>query len=607
MLSFLAMIWDPERADSVAAAGDSLARLKDRSIPPPIIQLADGFTLTDLSHPDTAHLFPLQTEDPAQSGVVFGSLFRQSPTLDPSGPVTQIDISSAEQILQSRGERLLTDFWGSYVAFLNYPDCVCILPDPAGSMPCYYTQVSGVWFVFSNLEKCPFPDYSGFSINWAFVSRILAYDKILTGETGIIEVQELLAGQSLTLSRNGSLSVTQAWDPRDASRDVLHLTDADAARYLSDTVRYVVTSRASAFGDIAVSLSGGLDSSIVLACLGEGSFSGKLFAVHYALGSGDGPEAGYAALAAGHAGCELVCVDVPPAAKFPARGEFPATARPFRQFLAPDLPAFLDEAPSSVPGAWFTGQGGDHLFLAATGPLGFADYLRRHGWNARVGKILLETARLSGLSVWRVLGQALNPPTNELSAMAQGFRERATRINQRQQDSLTPASGLPDWATCRADLPPAKFDQVSTLPHLFQLRECLDSQGSRLPVHPLISQPLIELCLRLPAYQLTAGGISRGLVRQAFTGAVPDRVRLRISKGFASRFYAERVTAHRDQIVGTLLDGELAERKLIAREDIEAIIRQDHYLWDKSGSMLMVYYGIEEWLQTWKRLGAQGF
>ena len=170
---------------------------------------------------------------------------------------------------------------------------------------------------------------------------------------------------------------------------------------------------------------------------------------------------------------------------------------------------------------------------------------------------------------------------------------------------MDPDSVLPDWVREPLGLPPAKFDQVSILMHMTQMRDVFFPDRPIETVHPLISQPLIELCLRLPTYLLSCQGRSRGLIRHAFRNVIPDEIRLRMNKGHASRYFTDRVTAYRGPIIEALMDGELARRGLIQRSDVESYVRREDYRVQESGSLLLAYYAIESWLQTWKAIAGK--
>ena len=153
-------------------------------------------------------------------------------------------------------------------------------------------------------------------------------------------------------------------------------------------------------------------------------------------------------------------------------------------------------------------------------------------------------------------------------------------------------------------LPPGKFDQVSGLFHMIQVQERLFQPGARALVHPLMSQPLIELCLRLPVWLLSLGGVSRGLARKAFEERLPDRVRLRMTKGEATRYFIDQLRLNRSLLLETLADGELVANGIVDRKDVETFLREDQFLIHPAGRMILVYYAIEAWLRTWKRLRA---
>src|SRR3546814_10817974 len=46
------------------------------------------------------------------------------------------------------------------------------------------------------------------------------------------------------------------------------------------------------------------------------------------------------------------------------------------------------------------------------------------------------------------------------------------------------------------------------------------------PVHPLMSQPIIEACLSVPSWEACRGGSDRSFTRRAFTGDLPPTVKI---------------------------------------------------------------------------------
>lgn len=598
-MAYFAMLWSSQCERQCAEAERIIKRLAKHSahMPPHIER--EGVFLAELppSRP-ASRCIQIGGRENTPAGAIFGDLFSSNTPGTPSQPVRRLDSAAARDIVSSGGASLIKKYWGSYIAFLNCGRNHLVIQDPTAGIPCYYMSRNGLTLLFSNIEACGFLDVSGLSIDTEFVSALLAYDKPLDGRTGLKEVSELLAGEALTRDPSGKLSLSTLWDPRSIARETPDLSDVEAEALLAATVRQCVAARASEFQEITVSLSGGLDSSIVLACLAVGYEPERLHAVHYKLGSGDEAEERFAAETARHCGCRLTTIPVIPAQAFPGPEDFPATVRPSRQRVAPDLPALLPPAHRRPGCAWFTGQGGDHLFHVARNPLIFADYVSQKGITSSTGSQLMAAARLSGLSIWEVLKLTLFPATRPPLAMMAGIQSRETRATRRHHQQSDIGERFPAWALQADGVPPAKFDQLSTLPHLFQLRDKPSLDPPEV-VHPLISQPLIELCLQLPSWQLSRGGQSRGLVRSAFAGAIPDSVRTRMTKGYASRYYTERAAAHLETIRGALIGGELSKAGLLSDAETESLLTADRFRSEKSGSMLLVYYGIEGWLRAW--------
>ncbi|WP_300381130.1 asparagine synthase C-terminal domain-containing protein [Henriciella sp.] len=606
MSAFFAMIWEAENMKAAEQAGVIETRLHHHLGRSVSSCTAEGLRVYDLHPASTSPgLIELRPVNSQPSGAVFGTLFKNRTDLVAGPPLTQFDPSDSAHLMTSAGSALISDFWGSYVAVLRTPQGVAVLADPTSSIPCFYSNAGNVTLVFSHLEACEFLDRTQFSINYDFIRALLVYDKIQNGQTGLNEVHELAGGHRLTVTRQG-LHVEQLWDPRKTARRPCEEAEPAAASILRDTIEYVVHSRAKAcHGGITLNLSGGLDSAIVAATLGRHSSLTRANAVHFVLQSEDPSELAYAQAVASHAEIGLEEVAVTPQRTLPGPADHPLSVRPFRSFLGQDLTTHLAGLAQLEGRTIFTGQGGDHLFLETRSALGFAEYLQHCGLGRQARMELLNSARLSGLSIWQALGKTFATTLNSLrnGDGAHGILDRRTRMNQNDHETLDPAALLPEWASDRQGLPAAKFGQIASLVHMFQIRSGLASLHSRPVVHPLISQPLIELCLRLPTYLLCTDGQGRGLVRKAMAGLVPDQVRLRRSKGDASRFFIDQLDSHREMIAEVIRHGELVRHDLLDPADLDIFLGREEYRHQTFGRMLLIHYAIEAWLQSWKQVG----
>src|SRR5258706_1812747 len=82
-----------------------------------------------------------------------------------------------------------------------------------------------------------------------------------------------------------------------------------------------------------------------------------------------------------------------------------------------------------------------------------------------------------------------------------------------------------------ADLPLAKATQTYYLLYPTPYYDPFHAEDAPETVNPLLSQPLVELCLQLPTWVLTHGGRGRALARRAFATDLPKEVATSRSKG----------------------------------------------------------------------------
>ncbi len=116
-------------------------------------------------------------------------------------------------------------------------------------------------------------------------------------------------------------------------------------------------------------------------------------------------------------------------------------------------------------------------------------------------------------------------------------------------------------------------------------------------VSPLLSQPLVELCLRLPTWLLTQGGRGRALARRAFAHDIPREIATRQSKGGMEEHVALILDRNLSFARGLLLDGHLARQGFLDRKKVEAILA--NRLSDRGENLSEIHdcIAVEAWLQ----------
>jgi asparagine synthase (glutamine-hydrolysing) len=245
----------------------------------------------------------------------------------------------------------------------------------------------------------------------------------------------------------------------------------------------------------------------------------------------------------------------------------------------------------------WTGQGGDHIFLQTADPSGAADYLAT--WGPRLGLIaaVSDAARLSRQPYWFVLRSA--------------FRRNAGGAVPAQtlarQPYFVDPEALPDnadeyvshpWAADAEDLPNGKRTQIRWLGEVTNRHRPIPRLERAPQHHPLLSQPLMEVCLQIPTYLLVRGGRERALAREAFANQVPPQILRRRDKGSIVSHATEMIRQSEQFVRQLLLDGVLADAGIIVRSKLEPYIvegqplREDHFL------PLLACIAAEVWART---------
>jgi asparagine synthase (glutamine-hydrolysing) len=79
--------------------------------------------------------------------------------------------------------------------------------------------------------------------------------------------------------------------------------------------------------------------------------------------------------------------------------------------------------------------------------------------------------------------------------------------------------------------------------------DCAASHHQLEVTYPLCDRRLIELLMQIPVEHFYAGGRKRGLIRKAMAGILPEKVRLRRSKGTYSPQYTKLLQREIGQII----------------------------------------------------------
>jgi asparagine synthase (glutamine-hydrolysing) len=457
--------------------------------------------------------------------------------------------------------------------------------------------------VFSDIATCVRLKSFVFSINWRYLASFVPHPFLQLRETGLNEVTEVQPGERLQFGATG-IERELLWNPVEVASRGLIEDPVVAASAVRETVRRCVHAWASQHRSIIHNLSGGLDSSIVLSCLTDAPGSPALGALHFFAPQSGEDERRFARLAAGHLRVELVERALDPAT-VDLRRMLDVRAGPRPWFYMYDLeqtPLELDVAASRGATALFSGTGGDGLFMQPRAQLAVTDYLYRRGVGTGMMSVALNAARVTKTSVWPILRQGLrahfqrSAPSRYVAAdVVPALVPAAVLESARHDDSL-----IHPWLAAAEDLPPGLRWHILSFSVPPAFYDCFDRTREVERTLVLLSQPLIELCLRIPVYVWIADGRDRSIARRAFAPDLPATIIRRTAKGMINRHGRNIVDANEALLRELLLDGLLVQNGLLDRGRLAAFFarsRSPHTA--EHTEVLHQHLCTEAWLRKW--------
>jgi asparagine synthase (glutamine-hydrolysing) len=248
----------------------------------------------------------------------------------------------------------------------------------------------------------------------------------------------------------------------------------------------------------------------------------------------------------------------------------------------------------------WTGEGGDHLFFVMRSELGAADYIRRHGIGRGLRAVVIDASRLAREPYWATFRKAISLARQRTPWMPDGYLNRKTYfVNPHAlQDRPEDYSSHP-WATDMEDIPKGKQFQILLLSELLNRHRPVPGLNHGDEHHPLLSQPLMKLCLQIPVYRLLEGGRPRGLARSAFKSYVPTEIFNRESKGQTSTFLTGILRRSSGFLRDLLLDGVLVREGILDRKSLEPHLLHGQPLRNEQLFPLFASIAAEVWVQSW--------
>src|SRR5205085_2629923 len=102
-----------------------------------------------------------------------------------------------------------------------------------------------------------------------------------------------------------------------------------------------------------------------------------------------------------------------------------------------------------------------------------------------------------------------------------------------------------------------KREHVRAIVHVHHFLDARRGVSDLAFLHPLLAQPLLELCLRIPSWMWARGGRNRAVARAAFRDLLPAEIVNRRAKGRLESLFMKSFMANRNALGDLLLGGRL--------------------------------------------------
>jgi asparagine synthase (glutamine-hydrolysing) len=595
MFRYMAFVWDPASPAQSDIVQSLTRKLHAGATEWQPALAVTGLTVFYASSRATSLVFHPLRDD---TGVVLGDVFERLDSDDAPPRRFEFDQSTSTTIAQSEGRHLIDAYWGNYVAFIRDARAgkTWVVRAPMSHLPCLKVVYQGVVIYFSLLADVAALNALPLTVNWDYVTLCLASLGSM-GHTGLSGVYALRYGECNEV-HGPHVRQHYYWNPyRVAGAD--RIEDAEvAAASLRRVTRQCVRAWAGRHESIVMQISGGLDSSIVLACLADMPHRPALTCMTFYSSGPSEDERMYARASAERAGCELIewprnsQMRYEDALRAPIAETVPAYHRALESFEANQRIA-TDHGASAI----CTGGGGDQVFFNASPHRSVIDYVYHHGIDSGLFRTAWEAGYLEQSAVYPILGRALYRGLlfpRRWNAIHESLRHHHL-LAKRTIDAarIMPASDYP------ADhyVPEGKQSHIHSILLPWGFYNCLDPLVPLSYLAPLFSQPLIELCLRIPTYVLTAGGWDRGLARRAFAADLPDIILKRRVKGRVSQYISGIVWNNRRFVRELLCEGILTQRGLLDPTRVSQALADHPTNVIKSNRELTSTMCLEIWLR----------
>lgn len=510
-------------------------------------------------------------------------------------PKRDLDRFQHSQDAAAYARSLLHKRWGAYLVVLRERrgGHWQVMADPSGLLPVFRLLTPSHVILSSDPALLGEVSDQKLRVCWKGMRDHLIHPDMRQRATCLVGVDELPPGVLLDPC-DPAAQEQVLWKPSDHFPANAPLAFEQARDELRAVAIDALAAWQQALGSVAVAVSGGVDSSFICGAL---TATGREFGcITLATAEASGDERHFARLLADRLGRPLHELIYDPAALHPdslASGGLP---RPSRRTFVSAVDAMLAHGAAELNAAIvFDGNAGDNLFCYLYSAAPVADRLRAQGPGLGALKTLLDMCRVTGCDLPMMAketvrelrqGRCVPSPDRDLRLLT------ADAAGSENVEPLTP------WLAEVESPHPGKRDHIALI---LRGQHNIHGISSRAPrLSPLMSQPLLEACLRIPTWLWSKGGINRALARSAFAPELPTELLTRTVKPGPDRFIRHAFERNCARIHDLLRGGLLADHGVIDKVQLDRAFAGDATNDWRAVRRVLDLAEAENWARSWQ-------
>ncbi|MFE2165345.1 asparagine synthetase B family protein [Streptomyces sp. NPDC059447] len=476
------------------------------------------------------------------------------------------------------------------LAVLDGPDLV-LIRDHVGARTLFYARADGAWAASTSLRALRRWPSLGTSVNLSAVRSFLTFAYLPGEETLLTGVREVLPGRILRLARDGGVTETVHWEPRELVEEPGSADPTGHVRDLRALLEQATAARLPEAEPAAVLLSGGIDSSLVTA------LAAKLHGhpVHtYSISFGDDlpNELGYSGLVASHCRTRHRILNVSGAAVAARLAEAAALLdSPVGDPLTVPNLMLAEAVAADGASVVLNGEGGDPVFGGPKNlPMLVQEMHRTPGapWDEDRATAYLRSYR----KCWTDLPVLLTAPV--LEAL-----EGAPRLERHVEPYLTPQGPGPHAMEHLLNRLLHCNLRTKGAHHILTKVERLTSSQGVEGRSPLFDRSVIDHAFATPPGYKLRGTAEKWILKEAVRDLLPATVVDRPKSGMRVPVQQWLTGPLHDLGHDLLLGRRSRQRGLFRPETIRTWLKGEGTLLPRQGGKLWLVLTLELWLRSY--------